>query len=54
MGPQGQYSFFINDDPIENIFYLIKIHLASKQAFPNFSEDYKKTTKGQSLPPVSS
>ena len=39
------YSFFINDDPIENIFYLIKIHLASNHASPNFSEDYKKTTK---------
>lgn len=39
---------------IENIFYLIKIHLTNNHSVPNFSRNCKKINKAQSLQSVSS
>lgn len=52
--PEGNTASPLMMIKIENIFYLIKIHLANNHSAPNFSRDCQKLNKAQSLQTLSS
>lgn len=47
--PEDNTTFLLMMIKIENIFYLIKIHLANNHLVPNFSRDCEKMNKAHSL-----